>query len=187
MNHVRHRRALLGAWVSVLVLATLWAEPVRAEPADDALATRVKAAFLFNFVKFTIWPQGKFTSPSAPIVLCVLEPDPFGETLEKTIADKNVNGRPLLLYRSNRAADLLGCHLAYLGASDASTLAAALKQLAGHSILLVHENTQALQNGGIRFMTSDRYIRFEVNLTAIENESLQLSSKLLALSSVVRQ
>lgn len=173
----------LGALLLGLTLTT----PAHAQSDEETLALQVKAAFLFNFVKFTTWPESRFSRPSDPINLCVLEPDPFGPILDRTLKDKTVNGRPFLLRRSPRAADLRNCHLVYLGASDSGTLSAELKQLSGSSILLVHENAETLSNGGIRFLVADRKIRFEINLAEIERESLQLSSKLLALSSIVRQ
>lgn len=175
------------AALSVLLLSMLWTAPARAQTAEDTLALQVKAAFLFNFVKFTTWPEAKFATSTDPIVLCVLEPDPFGAILDNTIKGKTINGRPLLLRRSTHAAELRSCHLIYLGASDTGTLTAELKQLAGNSILMIHENAEPLSNGGIRFLITDRRVRFEVNLSAIERESLQLSSKLLALSSITRQ
>lgn len=176
-----------GTVLGVLLFSALWTAPVQAQPAEDTLALQVKAAFLFNFVKFATWPATKFSTSSDPIILCVLEPDPFGAILDITLKNKSVNDRKLVLRRSTRATDLRNCHLVYLGASDSSTLSAELRQLSGNSILLVHDNPETLPGGGIRFLVADRKIRFEVNLAAIERESLQLSSKLLALSSITRQ
>ena len=32
---------------------------------------QVKAAFLYNFVKFVDWPSSAFTSPNQPLAICV--------------------------------------------------------------------------------------------------------------------
>lgn len=170
-----------------LIVASCFAAPLHAQTDDDALASKVKAAFLFNFVKFVTWPASKLSSPTDPIQICVLQPNPLGDALADTLNGKSINGRALTLRIANRASELRSCHLVYLGETDPAKLNTELAQLAGYSILLVHESPQALPGGGIRFSVNDRKLRFEVNLAEIDRESLQLSSKLLGVADVVRQ
>lgn len=158
-----------------------------AQPADDQLALKVKAAFLFNFAKFVTWPPQKSPAAAAPLQLCVLQPDPFGSVLGETVAGKTIDGHPLQLRVSPRITDLRGCHLIFLGETDSAKLASQLAQLSGNNSLLVYESEDTLANGAIRFENSERRIRFEVNLATTERESLQISSKLLSLATVVRQ
>lgn len=171
------------ALLLALPLGLMLPMPLAADAGDDLLPLQVKAAFLYNFVKFTTWPDSKFATATAPLVICVLEPDPFGDILDRTIEGKRYNGRPLLLRRSTRAADLRGCHLVYLGSSEPEALASQIRALAGNSILLVSDAPEPLPSGGIRFLSVDRRIRFQIDVASVERESLKLSSKLLSLSS----
>src|SRR3972149_11004889 len=54
----------------------------------------VKAAFIYNFLKFIEWPNGAFAGRSDKVELCVLGDDPFGTALnsieEETVKDKKI-------------------------------------------------------------------------------------------------
>ena len=68
----------------LLTLATLaMSVALHAQPASSEY--RIKAVFLFNFVQFVEWPPDAFASSTAPIVICVVGADPFGEALDQTV------------------------------------------------------------------------------------------------------
>ncbi len=60
----------------LIVLGILCAAfPHGSSAGKDADASRealLKAAFLYNFAKFVDWPAEAFTSPEAPVILCIL-------------------------------------------------------------------------------------------------------------------
>ncbi len=161
--------------------------PALAAADEGALALKVKAAVLFNFAKFVTWPSSKFRSSDDPLLLCVLLPDALGNTLDESVRGKTVNGRPLKVRRAAQAAELRDCHLVYSSDERVDALTEALSTLSGHSVLVVHEYAQPLRDGSIRLLINDRRLRFEINVAAVEREQLQLSSKLLVLSDVVRR
>jgi hypothetical protein len=57
----------------------------------------IKAAYLFNFAKFVEWPAGTFDSNTSPILIGILGEDPFGDSLNRTIEGKSINGHPIRL------------------------------------------------------------------------------------------
>lgn len=184
----RKVRCSLAAALCTLTLVFCAAvTEVQAQETDSTLALKVKAAFLYNFLKFTTWPSQKLASPTAPLLLCVLKPDPFGPILDDTVSGKMINAHPVTLRSSARPADLRNCNLVYLGDTDSERLDSAMSVLAGNSILIVYEGAAAHAGGGIRFTVVDGKERFEVNLAEIERESLHLSSKLLGLADIVRK
>ncbi|MBZ5700626.1 MAG: YfiR family protein [Acidobacteriia bacterium] len=147
----------------------------------------VKAAFLYNFAKFVEWPAEAFSNPSAPIRLCVLGEDPFGRVLDQTVQDKSVNGRTLLILRSQQVRELRACHILFIGASEQNRLPEIFTALRGSSALSVGDTEQFVQSGGaIQFTLQDSRVRFTINLAAAERARLKISSKLLSLARVVR-
>ena len=58
------------------------AAPARAQ---SALEYDVKAALLLNFARFIEWPDAAFDGAEAPIDVCVLTPNPFGQALERAL------------------------------------------------------------------------------------------------------
>lgn len=173
---------LLAALAALLVPAA--AAPATAEA---ELEYKVKAAFLFNFARFVVWPQEKFSAPDSPIDLCVLGNDPFGATLDETVRDKTVASHPLRVRRATQPEALRGCQIAYIASDHPARVAAALETLAGNGVLTVHEAPETLRNGVVRFLIEDRKVRFEINAAAAAREELQLSAKLLAVAYVVKE
>jgi hypothetical protein len=145
----------------------------------------VKAAFLFNFAKFVTWPPTAFDAPDAPLIIGVLGADPFGAELARLAADVKVQGRPLVVKHGTTVAQLAGCHVLFIGASEQDRLAQVLAILhqTGSPALTVGDTENFLSAGGmIRFVMEQNKVRFEIRPEAAANAGLSISSKLLSLA-----
>ena len=148
---------------------------------------KVKAAFLYNFVKATDWPPGTFASTNTPITIGILGRDPFGPELEEVIRGKSVDVRGLAVVRFDRVDEVRDCHVLFISSSESGRLSNILSQLADRPILTVGDTRQfARQGGAVGLVKQGDEIRFEVNLEAVESSRLKLSSKLLRLAQIVR-
>lgn len=153
---------------------------------SDALELKVKAAFLFNFAKFTTWPPPKAAAADAPLYLCVQGASAMAAVLRDTVRGRSVGGHPIEVLQAAHAGELRRCHIVYVGAGDDGQIASELTALANHGTLSVHEGSAAQPGGVIRFFLSDGgRVRFEINTTAAAREQLALSSKLLEVAQVV--
>lgn len=147
---------------------------------------QVKAAFLYNFVKFVEWPAEAFSS-GGPLVIGVVGNDPFGSALDQAISGKNVSGRQLIIRRFKVGQDLRACHILFISSSEQNRLAQIIHSLRGASVLTVGEMGQFNQQGGIiNFIMEASKVRFEINAGMAEQSGLKISSKLLALAKAVR-
>jgi GGDEF domain-containing protein len=79
---------------------------------------QVKAAFLYNFVKFVDWPPSAFTSPNQPLAICVYGREPFGTALEDALLGKTIGERRIALVRATQFQELVGCHVVFVSASE---------------------------------------------------------------------
>lgn len=175
-----------AAIAAALLLAA--AGGARAALAQNELELKVKAAFLFNFAKFTTWPASKVNSADAPLYLCVLGSNTFATVLQETVRGRTIGSHAIDVLQSSRPQELRRCHVVYVGASEGGQIAVELEALARHAVLTVHEGAEAQQGGVIRFFLSDGgRVRFEINVTAASREQLALSSKLLEVSQVVNR
>ena len=175
------------AAAAAMLLLTL-AGSARAAPAQDALELKVKAAFLFNFAKFTTWPASKVTSEDAPLRLCVQGSDAITRVLQETVRGRSIGAHAIDVLEAPKAEDLRRCHVVYVSATDEGQIAAELGALASHGVLTVHEASEAQPGGVIRLFLSDAgRVRFEINVTAASREQLALSSKLLEVAQVVNR
>lgn len=178
------KACLRGALLAALVLGG-W--PVQAGAQTTDLEQKVKAAFLFNFLKFVTWPQGRVPADREPYVLCVIGDERFAHTVEQAIQDKTVSGHAVEVRGLAPGASLRACHLAHLApGTSLSAAEAALGGASGGGILTVHEADAAVPSGVMRFFLDQQRVRFEINTTAAERENLQLSSRLMGVAERVQ-
>ena len=62
--------------------------------AQDVTEPALKAAFIFNFAKFTEWPAEVMTT-GEPLVLCVLGDAAIGEALERAVKNRTLLGHQM--------------------------------------------------------------------------------------------
>lgn len=146
---------------------------------------QVKAIFLFNFAQFVEWPQTAFAESNA-IVIGVLGTNPFGTFLEETVRGEEVNGHPLQVQRYAKIEDVKSCHILFINFSETSQLKHAIANLKSRHVLTVSDASGFTSQGGmIRFVTEDRKTRIRINLPAVKEADLKISSKLLRLAEIV--
>jgi hypothetical protein len=137
----------------------------------------IKAAFLYNFAKFTEWPAGAFASPAAPINVGFIGAGALAETFEQNTRGKNANGRDFVVKKLNGAAGAEDCQIVYV--AEAGQVGAVTAALKGKPVLIVGEPSSLLDHGGmIRFVADGAKIVFDVNLTSVNGAGLKLDPKL---------
>lgn len=168
------------------ILLALWlAGGISRAPAAEVRTTEyeLKAAFLFNFTQFVDWPTNAFESPTEPLVIGVLGPDPFGETLDKLAAGEEVRGRKLIIQRFPRPADFKRCHILFISRNLSSQWEDILRDLTGKPILTVSDMDKFATRGGIIHLVTERnVVRLRVNTEAARRADIAMSSKLLRLA-----
>lgn len=172
--------AILFAFLAVLVAPThprsARAEP-RAAPADE-----VKAAFLYNFGKFVVWP-GASPRPEATFVIGVLGDSPMAEVLDRTVRAKQVQERRIAVRRLRSAKEAQDCQILFIGAAERDRLGEILGALDRRSVLTVSDMDEFVDKGGmISLLLDQNKVRFEINLGVVDRAGLKMSSQLLKLA-----
>ena len=143
---------------------------------------QVKAAFLYNFVKFVEWPPDAI-DPSEPIVLCVLGKDRFGDALMRVIEGKTVNGHRIAARKIGEIAAARSCQVVFVSASESRHIVEILRTVRAWNVLTVSEIDRFSERGGmINFFMDGQRVRFQINAKAALDAGLKISSKLLALA-----
>lgn len=145
----------------------------------------VKAAYLYNFAKFAEWPPGAFAGPDAPLSICIAGDSPFGDALT-SLSGKIVQSHPVEARHLPTATGLEKCHIVFVGRAEQGRFKAMLAKLARLPILTVSDIGDFARAGGmIGLVETDQRIRFDINLTAVRQANLKLSSQLLKLATIV--
>lgn len=143
-----------------------------------SLENRVKANYLVRFAAFVEWPSTAFASPSAPMIICVAGPDPFGAALDRAAEGQTAQSRPIAVRRPRSASEAEPCHILYAAVGSGPGFRTPV-----HGRLLV---TEADDGGTIAFRLRDARVRFDVDLAAARRSGLSLNSRLLDLAVTVR-
>ena len=152
-------------------------------PAPTPSEYQLKAAFLYNFVKFVEWPAESFSSPDAPFIIGVLGINPFDDHLERAVQNKRINGHPFEIKEFKALAEARSCHMLFVCASERRRLADVIKSVDDASVLTVSELERFLPAGGmIQFVMEEKKVRFDINPGAARRANLRISSKLLSVA-----
>jgi hypothetical protein len=172
---------LHGAGAAFAVCA-LCASTARAQ---DVTEPSLKAAFVYNFAKFTEWPSDALPV-TASFSACVLGDGPVTEALERTVKGRLLSGRSVTVSRGTLEGPLRTCHLLYVSGVTAAQASAIVTVVKGAPVLTISDIDDFAPLGGIAHVVVESgKMRFDINLDRAKLSRLQLSSKLLTLASRV--
>lgn len=166
-------------WFLLLLFSLLGSE-VLADP-GSAREDELKAAYLYNFAKFTRWP-GAGDVPN-PLVIGVLGDERVADSISALTRGRTVGGSTIQVKSFSADAIPAYLHIVYVAASQDDSLRRLAPSLFQPGRLTVGETEAFMQNGGIirLFIESDR-LQFEIDIRQAQKAGLTLSSQLLMLA-----
>jgi hypothetical protein len=145
----------------------------------------LKAAYLYNFVKYIEWPSERFAGPRSPYVLCVVGSDPFGEQLERATHGKTVRERAFELHSfADSGPELEACHVLFVNGPPA-LIGRVLEHVGEQSIVTVGENDFARTGGVAAFVHTAKGFGVELNAGAARRRQLRVSGRLQQVATIV--
>ena len=192
------RHGLIGMGVAILLLAT----PVPFTPAmwTDAFAletsqqTKVMALYLYNFLLFVEWPA-KTIQENGNLCVNILGNDALFESL-KPMNGKPVKGKKLTVKRLLKQQDIKeSCQVLFIDPSNKALVPGILKRLRNQPVLTISNMTEFTDMGGMvlfndlsnTLIEGKQPTRFKINLNAVEKAGLKIGSRLLRLSTIVKE
>jgi hypothetical protein len=148
---------------------------------QEVTGPALKAAFLFNFVKFTTWPPDVLPE-GAPLQMCVVNAQAVGSALSAAVQGRVVVGHAIRVAEPADTVALRGCHVLFVSGPRAAALKA-VAVVRDAPVLTVSDLPAFTDEGGIaQFHLQQGQLRFAFALEAARAARLQISSKLLALA-----
>lgn len=171
------RRSIHAA--TALALIALAAGPAHAQRSLDEY--EVKAAFLYNFVKFVEWPPSDHRSDA--VVIGIVGRGPFNEALEVIASGKKVGARVVRVRQLRREDDPRTFHIVFIPQSEARDTATIVQSVRDAGVFTVGETPSFLAEGGIaRFYVEANRVRFQIDAVGAQRSGLKISSQLLSLA-----
>jgi hypothetical protein len=173
---VRHLAALLLAWLAMSGVVRAAADPIS--------EVAIKAAFLYNFAKFTEWPA---LAPDAPITLCVVGDGRLAAALIDTVRHQRIGEHAIAAKSIASDSPLRACDVLFIATAEMRRAMVIVDTLKTLPILTVSDDKDFARSGGIvEFVVESGRMRFSINTDAAGRSGLRLSSRLLGLAKIVR-
>ena len=143
----------------------------------------VKAAFVFNFVRFTEWPAQRFAGRDTPLWLCVWTPDARLSESMRALAGRSVDQRTVRVTEVDRQDELGKCHALFIADPTPRASAVAwLRKAESLDVLTMGDSDSFAASGGMIGLVSDGpRMRFDINDKAVKRSGLKLGSQLYQL------
>ena len=143
----------------------------------------IKAAVLFNVLKYVEWPGNSASTNPVPLQIGLLGQLPYPHAL--TVLDgKTIQGRKLVV-KPISAAEAQSCQVVYVGASEKSKCPEIISELKGKPILTVSEVDGFAQRGGmVNLIAEGNRVAMEINRESATQAGLSISSQLLRVAKV---
>jgi uncharacterized protein DUF4154 len=183
-RHARASRAAIGCRL-VRLVAVLALTSLTVVRAQDVTEPSLKAAFVYNFAKFTEWPEDVLP-PSAAFNACVLDVGPVADALERAVKGRLLAGHQIVVQRVRVGGPLRSCHLLFVSGLNSAQVGTVVTAVRGAAVLTISDIDDFARSGGIAHVfVENGTMRFDLNLELARRSRLQLSSKLLTLATRV--
>jgi hypothetical protein len=157
---------------------------IPAARAQDVPEASLKAAYIYNFAKFTEWPADGLPA-NAAFNACVLGDQSIADALEKNVKDRTLSGHIVNVMRVQIGGPLRTCHLLYVSSVSAMQITAIVASLRGTPVLTIGDSDGFSRLGIAHIFVENGKWRFNIDHELAKRSRLQLSSRLLALAARV--
>lgn len=177
------RAALRRTLAVSLACCASWVS-MAARAADEA---EVKAAIVYNILLFVDWPTESAPAAGGVLQLCVGPASAMVSAL-KALHRRPIKGMVLEVRDLPVPSEPQACHAVFIDAADRQRMAASIKaQRAGGALMLSDDADAPVDATAIVLQRVGNKIAFEVNMPAVRQSGVHLSSKLLRLARTVRE
>jgi hypothetical protein len=165
-------------------LLVLFATVTATADEPSAKEHELKAAYIYNFAKFTTWPSASFATPDAKLVVGIVGSEQVAAALASQVKSRTVSGHSIEVRSLAANQNIADLHILYT-ANDVS-LVSLRQAFVTPGLLTIGDTERFAADGGIiRFVILEDHLQFEINSGAAKRADLTLSSQLLMLARTV--
>ena len=149
---------------------------------------QAKASLLFNFAKFTTWPESAFHSKSEPLIIAIIGTNPFGDAL-KQFEGKRIKGRQIKIEHFSNPKEYTKSHILFCKITSRAELRSLIRnlKLEENHVLTVGDYSGFARAGGIIGLKfRGNRLALEYNSAAAKRANIYLSEQLVNLAEPVR-
>lgn len=173
------RAVRFGAVASAALACVLLSRGVTV--AQDVTEPALKAAFIYNFARFTTWPADLPATDS--FVICVLGDTAVGEALARAVSKRQLMDRPIAVTPVEGTVTKRDCRILYVSGVPVRQAADVVSELRDAPVLTISNIEGFASAGGMtQFFFEHGQLRFRIHHEAAKRAGLQISSRLLIMA-----
>jgi hypothetical protein len=153
----------------------------RAAFAQDVTEPALKAAYIYNFARFTTWPAD--APPGDSFVICVLNDAAVADALQRAVAGRSLTERPVSILSVANATPKKACRVLYVAGLPVARAAEVVAELRDAPVLTISSIEGFASAGGMTQLFFEHgQLRFRIHLESAKRAGLQISSRLLIMA-----
>jgi hypothetical protein len=162
-----------GIYICLFGLSPLAKEASSQE--EDVRERKLKAAFVYNFAKYTEWPARVFHNEAENLKLCHIGLSPVYWYL-KELEGRSVHSRQIKVAQISGAMNEVDCHIVFLPGNEWERTSEFIKTWRYRPVLTISDIPDVADIGLIKHKET---VQFEVNLKRAKRKGLKLSAQML--------
>jgi len=147
---------------------------------------RIKAAYLYNLIKFIEWPVGTINSNNS-IELCSFNDSPLNKEIQ-SITQRNIRNLTInIRLLDNHESIPDSCYVVFVPSKNNNFKnIVALNNLTESAILTVGEDNNFLKgNGVIALVLEEDHVQLKINLKQAKQRNFKINGKLLEIAEII--
>lgn len=143
----------------------------------NAQNEKVKALFIYNFIKNVEWPQN---NTQGDLIVGVLGSNAMKGELESLTSTQRVGNQAIKVKVFSTPDEVANCHVLYVSPGKSGQIANLSSKLNNQSTLIISDGRNGIAQGaGINFTINDDKLKFEISKNRIEQHGMKVSSNLV--------
>jgi hypothetical protein len=145
----------------------------------------IKAGLVYNFLKYTTWPDNSFSDKKGRLFVCLFGGEPLAgglSQLEGQTAQQSI----ISVAHIEDINEAAGCNLLFVNRNSERKLPELFSFLRGKHVLTVSDMEDFVSQGGmVEMTTQNKRITLYINKGAMDRSGLTIQSRLLKLAKLV--
>jgi hypothetical protein len=151
--------------------------------ANKEKVNQLKAAFIYNFIKYVQWPEDV---DGDVIHVGILGDDPLAKPLREIAKKRKVKGKRLEVQIFSDGQPFHPCEIIFVSANRVDDLDTFREELEASHVLLIGDTKGLVEKGvAINFVLLKDRLRFEVSQKALKRAKLVIGAQMLKLAILV--
>lgn len=161
--------------------------PVFGEEAIAEREAKIKAVYLYQFIRYVTWPESAFQGEKAPLIVGAVGNDPVNPFIRRIAAQRDAGNRPLLFLPVESVEQAKRCHILFVSDSvPVDTSRVFVEAVKGRPTLVVSEFAPNILPGRvITFVIAGNNVRLQLSMKSAASRGLKVSSQLAKIATVI--